>query len=149
MWHGAVGGLFGGIIGQALVPKFQYGPGTKWTFFFIIVSLTIPIAAVIGAFVGAMIWGLHIWTKRNIGMVVRAILGGLVVGAICAFQSYFHYDDIQRSIVGLSYVRDSTVVGVLIGIVAGIVAGSQKPQNEPSAQAEIDLLERQSRSGSE
>ena len=121
--RGGVGGILGGSVAQALLPKFQYGPGTKWLYFIFFLLATVPIRGAVGAIIGALVWKSRSWSAGEMGPVSGALVGGILIGIGAALLAYFRYDEVQHSIVGPAYIRDSTVMGISVGVAAGIMAG--------------------------
>ncbi|MEN3332304.1 MAG: hypothetical protein V7641_1669 [Blastocatellia bacterium] len=123
LWRGALGGAIGSVLADIILPKFQYGPGTKWFFFLLSLIITTPIAALIGAMIGAIVWKSPRWARREIGPTFSAIIGAILVGIALVYLSYVRYDEIQRAIVGPSYLIAASIRGILIGAGAGLAAG--------------------------
>jgi hypothetical protein len=132
--RGAVGGVFGGSFAQVLLPKFHYGPGTKWLYFIFFLLATVPIRAGVGAIIGSLVWKSRSWRRQQIGPVSGAVVGGILLGFGAALLAYFRYDEIQHSILGPAYIRDSTIMGICTGVAAGIIAGLHNRKKKASLQ---------------
>jgi len=133
----------GGFLGSVVLLK---SSGSRRDCFLYILTLflpyTLPVTTLTGAIIGATVWWIHKRTRRNIGVVVRAIIGtslagilGGLIAFIYAYTVYLSYDDIQRSIVGgIPYSMLLAKYGVIVGAVAGVIVGNQNVANELPAE---------------
>jgi RsiW-degrading membrane proteinase PrsW (M82 family) len=135
LWRGTLGGLMGGLLAEIILSIIQAGPRTNWVFFLLAILLTVTLAVIIGALIGVIIWKSPRWAGQEIGPFVGAVVSAGLVGMAAAGLAYIRYNEMQRSIVGMSDVIAAFIWGAMIGAGAGIAAGMLNHVPYPSKRA--------------
>jgi predicted permease len=120
VWRGAVGALLGGLVWLLMIPKL-HGVGLDWPLIQTGIVLIIPFSIVLGAFIGAIIWKIYVWRRKNVGVIARALAG---VGCTIILGAIFGHVISNYKSEGIPWLA-LLEFGVVVGALSGVVAGSQ------------------------
>ena len=121
IWRGAIGGAVGNLLFLlygALSYKFALGYIPYPQLFILGIPTYVMTGAVIGAIIGILIWICCIKSGRNLGAIVRALIGIGSVIIIGLLMSLISKED------GRGLVPTSLVYRIATGILAVLVLGA-------------------------
>ena len=128
---GAFGAVVGGFLLSIIMTKGKLlGPYFLIFILRVFVPYMLPLLIITGAIIGGVVWWFHVRTDRNLGVLVRAIIGAIlaaILGVIISFIiAGFSKDDLQQAIDKNTFQPLLIAVyGLLVGAIAGIMVGDQ------------------------
>lgn len=134
-----IGALVGTFLALIILPKSPYAKGLLETVIFVLMVFIfqIPFTTFVSLLIGGIIWWIQQKAERNFGFSIRLIIGatiglsiGCMVGALNFYINFYRgYDEIQRSIVGTSYLFDLIkyfgFLGLILGASTGAIVGNR------------------------
>lgn len=127
--------MLGGVLYGLTLPGFSYMVGSGQLY--IVLLLIVPIAAIVGTLIGGVIWWAHAKSGKNIGTLLRALIGaGFTIvlagflSIIGAMDSHTNHDQTEKASWGKSEVLYLSILGILVGAVPGIIVGSQNQEEQ-------------------
>ena len=117
LWRGALGGLVGCFLWIFVMPLFHNWPALKSYYLALALFYGMLLTTITGTIIGAVIWFIHEKTKKNIGIILRALIGTMI-----AIVAGLIYMGVANERMQIFYLVE---FGVVIGAVAGMIAGRQ------------------------
>lgn len=122
LWRGLVGGLFGGIIGVAVLHSIEAGSIRAAIFYWALLGMirAVPFTIIGGTIVGALVWAItrRLRTKRLAGAVIGAGIAAILGAIVGAALNYLIINE-PGFFWEVFLVRYGVIVGALTGLISG------------------------------